>query len=282
MWGETRTIGQKLYAGMGFLLLLTVLEGGVALWGSSRIRTDVERVTQRSQELQRALAIHTSLFKMESSVKGMLWAGLDNDRPLYDELKKTSLAEYDAAMEQLDDLTALQRDGDQSVAQTLRTILTEWKAIHTQIIELSDGGRVADALQLITTKANPLFKTAEVVLARPRRPDVQGLRRCRAVAGELAVANPDRDRHRRGDHGGLLRRVARARHQRQPARHVARARRRRPARGRGLVADVGVGAVDVAGRVRAGGLARRDVRVDGRDRRDDAHQRRQLAAGRER
>ena len=162
MWADKRTIGHKLYAGVGVLLLLTVLEASVALWGSSSIATDVATVTQRSDELQRALTIHTSLFKMESSVKDMLWAGLDNNRALYDASKKASLAEYETASQQVDDLAARLTDkDDKAVAQTLRSILNEWKTIHGEIIELSDGGRIADALQVISTKANPLFTAAE-------------------------------------------------------------------------------------------------------------------------
>ena len=157
-----RTIGEKLYAGTGVLLLLTVLEGGVALWGSARIKADVDTVTQRSEELQRARTVHTSLFKMESSVKDMLWAGLDNNRPQYDASKKASLEEYETASQQVDGLAAiLTNKDDRAVAQRLRSILDEWKTIHAQIVQLSDGGRIADALQMLSTRANPLLKAAE-------------------------------------------------------------------------------------------------------------------------
>jgi len=162
MWANGRTISQKLYAGMGALLLLTMMEGAVALWGSSKIKAEVATVTERSNELQRALTIHTALVKMESSVKGLLWAALDNDRVLYDASKKATLDEYERASKQIDELAALLTDrDDRAVAETLRQRLNEWKAIHAQIVELSDARRIADALQLITTKANPLFNAAE-------------------------------------------------------------------------------------------------------------------------
>ena len=88
MLAHKRTIGEKLYAGMGVLLLLTVLEGGVAVWGAARVENDITQVTARSSELQQTLAVYTSLFKIESSVKNMLWAGLDNDQALYAAEKK--------------------------------------------------------------------------------------------------------------------------------------------------------------------------------------------------
>ena len=51
MWADKQTIGHKLYAGVGVLLLLTVLEASVALWGSSSIATDVpmKRASSKSE-----------------------------------------------------------------------------------------------------------------------------------------------------------------------------------------------------------------------------------------
>ena len=73
------TIGRRLYTGCGALLALTVLAGGVAIWGSSRIKGDLEIVTRRAAGLEHALSLQTSLFKIESREKTLLWAGLDND-----------------------------------------------------------------------------------------------------------------------------------------------------------------------------------------------------------
>ena len=44
MLANSRTIGEKLYAGVGVLLLLTVLEGGVAVWGSASIQANIQEV----------------------------------------------------------------------------------------------------------------------------------------------------------------------------------------------------------------------------------------------
>ncbi len=162
MLADRRTIGEKLYAGMGILLLLTVLEGGVAVWGSARVEADINEVTVRSSELQRTLAIYTSLFKIESSVRSMLWAGLDNDQALYAAEKKKSLDEFDAASKAVDGLAlALAGRSDQAHAVTLRQKFDEWKTLHSQIVELGDTGRVAEALETLNKKATPLFRTAE-------------------------------------------------------------------------------------------------------------------------
>lgn len=163
MHAEKRTtIGEKLYAGMGILLLLTVLEGGVAVWGSARVAADINSVTTRSAELQRTLAIYTSLFKIESSVKSMLWAGLDNDQALYAAEKKKSLDEFEVASAAVDALSiSLAGRGDQAVAATLRQKLEEWKRLHGSIVELGETGRVAEALETLNKKATPLFRSAE-------------------------------------------------------------------------------------------------------------------------
>jgi methyl-accepting chemotaxis protein/methyl-accepting chemotaxis protein-1 (serine sensor receptor) len=159
---ERRTIAGRLFAGTGALLLLTLLEGGVAIWGSSAIKADVDTVTVRADQLQRAQTVYNSLLKMESSAKGMLWAGLDNDKPAYEAAKKSSLAEYALASRHVDELSALLgRGDDQAVARNLRTILDQWRRTYAEIVELGDGGRIADAQQLLTTRANPLFKSAE-------------------------------------------------------------------------------------------------------------------------
>src|SRR5258706_6064603 len=158
---ERRTIAGRLFAGTGALLLLTLLEGAVALWGSSAIKADVDTVTVRADQLQRAQTVYNSLLKMESGVKGMLWAGLDNDRAAYETAKKSSLAEYTLASTHVDELSALlSRGDDQTVARTLRTTLDEWRRTYAQIVELGDSGRIADAQQLLTTRAIPLFKSA--------------------------------------------------------------------------------------------------------------------------
>jgi methyl-accepting chemotaxis protein len=162
MVSEKRTIGEKLFAGVGVLLLLTVVEGGVAVWGSARVQRDIAEVTQSSGELQKTLAIYTSLFKIESSVKSMLWAGLDNDQALYAAEKKASLAEFTAASQSVDALTATMRTrGNGEQAAELRRKLDEWKTLHAQIVEMSDAGRLAEALETLRTKATPLFRSAE-------------------------------------------------------------------------------------------------------------------------
>jgi len=162
MFAARRTIGEKLYAGMMVLLLLTVVEGGVALWSSARIAADIKQVTQRSGELQRTIAIYTSLFKIESSVRNMLWAGLDNDQQLYGAAKQASLDEFATASQGVDALTAsLTSTSDRQLAATLRHKLDEWKTLHAQIVELGDSGRVAEALETLSTKATPLFRSAE-------------------------------------------------------------------------------------------------------------------------
>jgi CHASE3 domain sensor protein len=162
MLAVRRTIGEKLYAGMGVLLVLTVLEGSVALWSSARVAADITDVTQRSGELQRTIAIYTSLFKIESSVRTMLWAGLDNDRELYASAKKTSLDEFTTASQGVDALTgSLASKSDQQLAATLRQQLDEWKTLHGQIVEMGDTGRVAEALETLSKKATPLFRSAE-------------------------------------------------------------------------------------------------------------------------
>ncbi len=156
------TIGRRLHAGFGALLLLTVLAGGVAIWGSSRIKADVETVTQRSADLQQALTIQTALFKIEGGEKSILWAGLDNDRRLYDASKSDVSSQYELVHRQIEDLAAsLTNESDQAAAQTLRQSLSQWQTAHAQVVGLSDSGGFAAAQQLITTTVNPLLKTAE-------------------------------------------------------------------------------------------------------------------------
>ena len=162
MWAGRRTIGEKLYTGMGVLLVLTVLEGSVAVWGSARVADDIRQVTQRSGELQRTIAIYTSLFKIESSVRSMLWAGLDNDRDLQAAAKQASLDEFARASRGVDALaSSLTTKSDQELAASLRQRLDEWKTLHAQIVELGDSGRVAEALEILSKKATPLFRSAE-------------------------------------------------------------------------------------------------------------------------
>ncbi|TMG79282.1 MAG: hypothetical protein E6H78_20460, partial [Betaproteobacteria bacterium] len=156
------TIGRKLYAGSGALLLLTVLAGGVAIWGSAKIKADVETVTGRSGELQRSLTIQTALFKIEGGEKSILWAGVDNDRPMYDASKRGVLGQYDVVHKQIEELAAsLTSEADKKSSETLRDSLRQWQTAHTQMLALSDGGAFAAAQQLITTTVDPLLKTAE-------------------------------------------------------------------------------------------------------------------------
>jgi methyl-accepting chemotaxis protein/methyl-accepting chemotaxis protein-1 (serine sensor receptor) len=162
MVADKRTIGEKLYAGVGALLLLTIVEGGVAVWGSARVEADITEVTQRSAELQRTLSIYTSLFKIESGVKSMLWAALDNDQALYAAEKKGTVDEFTSASQAVDALASgLSDHNSQEQAASLRQKLNEWQTLHAQIVAAADGARVAEALEMLRTRATPLFRSAE-------------------------------------------------------------------------------------------------------------------------
>src|SRR2546422_7135569 len=127
------TIGRRLHAGLGALLLLTVLAGGVAIWGSSRIKADVETVTQRSADLQQALTIQTALFKIEGGEKSILWAGLDNDRRLYDASKSDVSNQYELVHKQIEELAPpLTHQAEQAPAQTLPPNLNHRRNAHPQ------------------------------------------------------------------------------------------------------------------------------------------------------
>ena len=159
---ERWTIGRQLYAGFGALLLLTVLAGVVAIWGSSRIKGDVETVTQRSDQLQRALSVQTALYKIESAEKTILWAGLDNDKPLYEASKKAVLDQYSAAQKDIEGLTSSLADpSDLDAARILRENLGRWQAAHAEVVALSDTGGFSGAQQLISTSVTPLLRGAE-------------------------------------------------------------------------------------------------------------------------
>jgi methyl-accepting chemotaxis protein/methyl-accepting chemotaxis protein-1 (serine sensor receptor) len=134
----------------------------VALWSSARVAADIRQVTERSGQLQRTIAIYTSLFKIESSVRSMLWAGLDNDQAQYAAAKKASLDEFTTAHQDVDALAgSLTTKSDQELAASLREKLDEWQTLHGQIVELGDSGRVAEALDTLSKKATPLFRSAE-------------------------------------------------------------------------------------------------------------------------
>ena len=276
------TIGEKLYAGMGVLLLLTVLEGGVALWGSARVAADIHSVTHALRGAA-AHARHLYLAVQDRKQREEHAVGRSRQRPgavCRREEEEPGRVRGRQRRPSTRCRVSLAGTSDQAVATTLRQKLDEWKALHAQIVELGDTGRVAEALETLNKKATPLFRSAEESAAVDHEPDVQGHRRRDAVAVELAVAHPDGAGHRGRAAGRRAGGVAGPLDQQQPARHVAGARRGRPAGRGGVGADVRLGAVDVAGRRRAGGLARGDLGVDGRDCGDDAHQRRQLAAGR--
>src|SRR5687767_7867637 len=156
------TIGRRLYTGSGALLALTLLAGVVAIWGASRIKGDVDTVTRRAAGLEHAMAVQTSLYKIESREKTLLWAGLDNDRALYDASKTAASTEYDFAQRQVEALAVLaEADTDRAAATKLRDLLNEWKGIDAQVAALSDGGRFAEAQQLINERANPVVRAAE-------------------------------------------------------------------------------------------------------------------------
>src|SRR5215510_7976000 len=101
------TIGRRLYVGCGALLALTVLAGAIAIIGTSRIKGDVDTVIDRASVLQRALGLQTALFKIEGREKTMLWAGLDNNLPLYRQSKTSLSADYDQAAREVEALAGL-------------------------------------------------------------------------------------------------------------------------------------------------------------------------------
>ena len=141
---------------MGALLLLTVVEGSVAVWGSARAQADITEVTQRSGELQRTLSIYTSLFKIESSVKSMLWAKLDNDEALYAAEKKTSLSEFTAASQAVDALTTgLSNHNSQDQAVALRWTALQPGAVDVGLIDMDAATTIEEALDVVSRFGGP-------------------------------------------------------------------------------------------------------------------------------
>jgi methyl-accepting chemotaxis protein len=162
MFTNRWTIGQQLYVGCGALLLVTVLAGAVAISGAARIKGDVDTVSARAGELQQALLIQASLHKIESRQKTMLWAALDGDATLYNSTKQSVLSEFDLAEGYVGALSKMvQTDADRAIAATLTANLAKWKAMHAEVIALSDAARYGDAQQAINTKATPLVQAAE-------------------------------------------------------------------------------------------------------------------------
>jgi methyl-accepting chemotaxis protein/methyl-accepting chemotaxis protein-1 (serine sensor receptor) len=166
MFVDRWTIGQRLYAGCGALLGLTILAGAVAIAGTSRIKGDVDTVIDRSAILQRALTIQTSLFKIEGREKTMLWAGLDNNLPLYRQSKTSLGTDYEQAAHEVDALAGMV-DGtaDRGVAKVLGDNLKESQLVHEQAVQLSDAARFSEAQQQINEKITPVLRTAEEAAA---------------------------------------------------------------------------------------------------------------------
>ncbi len=160
------TIGRQLYTGCAALLLVTASAGTVAIGGAARIKGDVDTVSARAGELQQTLLIQTSLHKIESRQKTMLWAALDSDTALYNSTKQSVLSEYELAEGYVASLTGMvQSDADRAIAKTLNDNLGKWKTMHAEIIALSDGSRFGDAQQAINTKATPLLQAAEAAVS---------------------------------------------------------------------------------------------------------------------
>src|SRR5688572_8217805 len=118
------TIGQQLYLGCGAMLLVTTLAGVVAISGAARIKGDVDTVSARAGELQQALVIQSSLHKIESRQKTMLWAALDGDQALYNSTKQSVLSEFDLAGGYVGVLSKMvESDADHAIAATLTASL---------------------------------------------------------------------------------------------------------------------------------------------------------------
>jgi methyl-accepting chemotaxis protein len=170
------TIGQQLYAGCAALLLITAAAGTVAIAGTARIKGDVDTVSARAIELQQALLIQTSLHKIESRQKTMLWAALDNDQALYNATKQTVLSEYELAERYVDALTKMvESEDDREIARTLTTNLGKWKTLHAEVIALSDSARFGDAQQTINSQTMPLMQAAEAAASAMVRSHQQAM-----------------------------------------------------------------------------------------------------------
>ena len=180
------TIGQQLYAGCAALLLITAAAGTVAIAGTARIKGDVDTVSARAIELQQALLIQTSLHKIESRQKTMLWAALDNDQALYNATKQTVLSEYELAERYVNALTKMVvSEDDREIARTLTTNLGKWKTLHAEVIALSDAARFGDAQQAINTKTMPLMQAAEAAASAMVRTHQQAM----ADAGDASATS---------------------------------------------------------------------------------------------
>ena len=163
MFAARRTIGEKLYAGMMVLLLLTVVEGGVApvelgagRGGHQAGHPALGRAAAHDRDLH--LAVQDRKQRQEHAVGGSRQRPAAVRRREEGEPRRVR---HPPARASTRWPRRSRSTSDRQLAATLRQKLDEWKTLHAQIVELGDSGRVAEALETLSTKATPLFRSAE-------------------------------------------------------------------------------------------------------------------------
>ena len=277
------TIGKKLFTGIGVLVALLLLSGTVAIWSSSMLKEHLDTaIMKTTPKVDLAHRIQENVVRLRSEQRRALSAVQSDDMETV--AKAASRVDEISKMnqERLDEMGKLivTEEGKRTIAEIRKThrrlARNRPRGARVHAKEAERRGEGSRSIQ--GQPADRRDRQARRRAAGPARAVPEGIR---GGSRSQLLTGPN-GRHRPPDRlaaGGGGDRVLGAGHHRDAATDGEPLARSVGAGGGGLVAGVDLGAVALAGRHGAGGVARGVVGVDGGDGVDDAAERGERAAG---
>jgi methyl-accepting chemotaxis protein len=159
------TIGTKLFAGIGTLVVLTLLLGGVAVTVLRDLKDDLDVATgPTTQKIELARELQETVIRFRSEQRRALLAGFAND-PQTVAAARTRLKElsthYDEALEKISGLLVTE-EGRQNAAQ-IRDLEHQWVESDDKVFEYLSRSENETAWKVAREQGNPLVDKIDEV-----------------------------------------------------------------------------------------------------------------------
>jgi len=155
----TWTIGKKLFAGVGVLVVLLAVSGGTTLWVASSLKAELDtasKVTVKKLELANSVSEYAA--RARSEQRRMLLAGFGNDKEGFNSTKTSIADRLTRIRTDLGQLVPLlESEAGKKAVANITTNLATWESLNREVMALVESGKVMEGWTDAKEKTNPLI-----------------------------------------------------------------------------------------------------------------------------
>ncbi|HEX7088436.1 MAG TPA: methyl-accepting chemotaxis protein [Vicinamibacterales bacterium] len=161
------TIGNKLYSGVGALVVFLLAAGCVSLWSASRLNAQLEEMSGTTMRKVVLIAGVTAGFEAAySHAKTMILGGMAGDEAKVEAAKRAAEAAGEQVRRNVEELRPLLTEPEaQAALRTIEHGAEAWDRFFAQFVRHSDAGQLAEANDLFNGQESIRQATQDAVAA---------------------------------------------------------------------------------------------------------------------